>query len=55
MEKKGMPVVLESFEDEGINRTARRSFIREGVPAVREVLTGTSRPVSKVYMRRGIN
>ena len=39
MEKKGMPVVLESFEDEGINRTARRSFIREGVPAVREVFT----------------
>ncbi len=39
LEKKGMPVVQESFEDPGINRTAKQSFMREGVPAVREVLT----------------
>jgi hypothetical protein len=39
LEKKGMPVVLESFEDPGINKTARLNFMREGVPAVREVLT----------------
>lgn len=39
MEKKGIPVVLESFEDEGINKTAELSFMREGVPRVREVLT----------------
>ncbi len=39
LEKKGMPVVLESFEDPGINRTAKLNFMREGVPAVREVLT----------------
>ena len=39
LEKKGMPVVLESFEDEGINITAKQEFMREGVPMVREVLT----------------
>ena len=39
LEKKGIPVVLESFEDPGINKTAKRSFMREGVPMVREVLT----------------
>lgn len=39
LEKKGVPVVLESFEDPGINKTARLNFMREGVPAVREVLT----------------
>ena len=39
LEKKGMPVVLESFEDPGINKTSRLNFIREGVPGVREVLT----------------
>jgi hypothetical protein len=39
LEKKGIPVVLESFEDVGINKTARLSFVREGVPAVRQVLT----------------
>jgi hypothetical protein len=39
LEKKGMPVVLESFEDPGINKTAKLNFMREGVPAVREVLT----------------
>jgi len=39
LEKNGMPVVLESFEDPGINKTARLNFMREGIPAVREVLT----------------
>ena len=39
LEKKGMPVVLESFKDEGINITAKQNFMREGVPMVREVLT----------------
>ena len=39
LEKKGIPVVLESFEDPGINKTARLNFMREGVPMVREVLT----------------
>ncbi|MBN1831206.1 MAG: hypothetical protein JW896_03760 [Deltaproteobacteria bacterium] len=39
LEKKGMPVVLESFEDPGINKTAKLNFMRQGVPAIREVLT----------------
>jgi hypothetical protein len=39
LEKKGIPVVLESFEDVGINKTAQLSFNREGVPSVRQVLT----------------
>ena len=39
LERKGMPVVLESFEDPGINKTAKLNFMREGIPAVREVLT----------------
>ncbi len=39
LEKKGIPVVLESFKDPGINKTAKLNFMREGIPAVREVLT----------------
>jgi hypothetical protein len=48
MEKKGMPVVLESFEDDGINKTAQQSFMREGVPAVREVLTPQDTSLKKL-------
>jgi len=48
MEKRGVPVVLESFEDEGINKTAQQSFMREGVPAVREVLTPQDTSLKKL-------
>ena len=49
MEKKGIPVVLESFEDEGINKTAELSFMREGVPTVREVLTPQDTSLKKLH------
>ena len=39
MEKKGIPVVLESFNDKGIRQISHDNFMREGVPAVREVFT----------------
>jgi len=39
VEKMGIPVVLESFEDKGIWQIAHENFLREGVPAVREVYT----------------
>ncbi|QBH12592.1 hypothetical protein DO021_20115 [Desulfobacter hydrogenophilus] len=39
LEKKGMPVVLESFDDEGIVTTATQEFVKEGVPMIRQVLT----------------
>ncbi|MBW1912343.1 MAG: hypothetical protein JRI43_04080 [Deltaproteobacteria bacterium] len=39
VEKKGIPVVLESFDDKGIRQIAHDNFLREGVPAVREVYT----------------
>jgi hypothetical protein len=39
MEKKGIPVVLEAFDDIGIVTTAIKTFMREGVPMVRKVLT----------------
>jgi hypothetical protein len=58
LEKKGMPVVLESFEDPGINKTAKRSFMREGVPAVREVLTPqdtTLKALPKKYTQKFID
>ena len=47
MEKKGIPVVLESFEDEGINKTAELNFMRAGVPTVREVLTPQNTSLKK--------
>jgi len=39
MEKRGFPSVLESWEDPLMNMVARNSFLKEGVPECRQVLT----------------
>ena len=58
IEKRGLPVVLETFNDEGIKGIAKESFMREGVPAVREVFTPpdtTLRVLPKEYIPKFID
>ena len=39
MEKKGIPSVLETFDDEGIKGIATESFMQQGIPEIRQVFT----------------
>ena len=57
IEKKGIPVVLETWDFDDIRGIAQKAFLKEGVPRVREVFTTPDTTIRslKKFMGNQIN